>query len=274
MSKVWMVTGATRGIGAGIVQAALAAGDRVMATGRDLERLRRRWSDAPRDRIGFAQLDVAEPAHAPVAVAAALERFGRIDVLVNNAGYGLLGNFEESSPEAIERQFQTNVFGLMHVMRAALPLMRQQGRGHIMNISSVGGLVGLGGASVYCASKFAVEGLSASVRQELAPFGIHVTAVEPGFIRTDFLDDTSVEYGGELDGYASARSAFAAYNHRQPGDPVRLAQSLVQLAALPLPPAQFLGGSDAVAMASASLEARQAEIRELAELSSFADGEY
>ena len=274
MSKVWMVTGATRGIGAEIVQAGMAAGDRVMATGRDLERLRQRWNEVPRDRIGFAQLDVAEPAHAPAAVAAALERFGRIDVLVNNAGYGLLGNFEEIAPEAIERQFQTNVFGLMHVMRAALPVMRRQGRGHIMNISSVGGLIGFGGAAVYCASKFAVEGLSASVRQEVAPFGIHVTAVEPGFIRTDFLDDSSVVYGAELDGYASARLAFAAYNHQQPGDPARLAQSLVQLAAMPSPPAQFLGGSDAVAMAGASLEARQAEIGQLAELSSFADGKY
>ena len=274
MSKVWMVTGATRGIGAEIVQAALAAGDQVMATGRDLERLRQRWSEVPRERIGFAQLDVTEPAQAPLAVAAALERFGRIDVLVNNAGYGLLGNFEEIAPEAIERQFQTNVFGLMHVMRAALPFMRRQGRGHIMNISSVAGLAGFGGASVYCASKFAVEGLSASVRQEVAPFGIHVTAVEPGFIRTDFLDDSSVEYGGELEGYASARAAFASYNHQQPGDPARLAQSLVQLAALPLPPAQFLSGSDAMGIASASLEARQAEIRQLAELSSFADGKY
>jgi NAD(P)-dependent dehydrogenase (short-subunit alcohol dehydrogenase family) len=271
---VWMVTGATRGIGAEIVRAAIAAGDSVFATGRDMERLRQRWSDVPRAQIGFAQLDVTVAEHAAAAATAALARFGRIDVLVNNAGYGLLGNFEELTQAAIEQQFQTNVFGLMRVMRAVLPAMRRQAGGHIMNIASVAGLVGFGGASVYCASKFAVEGLSASVRQEVAPFGIHVTAVEPGFIRTDFLDDSSVVYGSELEGYASARAAFAAYNHHQPGDPARLAHSLVQLAAMPVPPAQFLGGSDAVAIASASLEARLAEIRQLAELSSFADGTY
>jgi NAD(P)-dependent dehydrogenase (short-subunit alcohol dehydrogenase family) len=278
MSKVWFITGASRGLGAEIAKAALQAGHRVVATGRNLAQLREVYQNVPEENIALVALDVSVEAQAHAATQAAVERFGRIDVLVNNAGYGQLGNFEEVSAQAIERQFATNVFGLMHVMRAVLPVMRRQRAGHVFNLSSIGGALGFIGAAVYCAAKHAVEGLSTSVELEVASFGIRVTVVEPGFFRTDFLDARSISYGDKpVDDYAgelSARDVYEGYNHRQPGDPARLGAALVEIAGMANPPRQFLAGSDAIDLVSRSLESRLQEIRAFASLSRSTDGAF
>jgi len=275
-SQVWFITGASRGIGFQIAQAALRAGHRVVATGRNSGQLRSAHAQAADDaNLALLELDVTSQAQIDAAVRAAVERFGRIDVLVNNAGYGLLGNFEELGADAVEQQFATNVFGLMHVMRAVLPIMRRQRAGRVFNLSSVGGALGFEGSSVYCASKFAVEGLSASVGMEVARFGITVTVVEPGFFRTDFLDASSIRYPtGSIEDYAAhdARKVYEAYNHKQAGDPARLGSALVQLAAMAAPPKQFVAGSDAVGMVTGSLQGRLDEIRAFEALSRSTDG--
>ncbi len=275
MNKVWFITGAGRGIGAHIVDAALAQGDQVVASGRTLSQLQERFGDADPARLLLVELDVAVEAQALPAVEAAVARFGRIDVLVNNAAYGQLGNLEEVPMADIARQFAVNVYGPMHMLQAALPGMRSRRAGHVINIGSVAGLVGFNGASVYCATKYAIEGLSASLALELHPFGVHVTAVEPGFFRTDFLEQSSVRYGARaIDDYAalgSVEDAYSPYRGKQLGDPARLAAAIVRLAAMDAPPTQFLAGSDAVAMTGAALDARRAGLREWQALSESTD---
>ena len=194
MSKVWFITGAGSGIGAGIAKAALKAGDRVVATARNLDKARKVLVDVAGDDLALVQLDVTSEAQAKAAVAEAVERFGRIDVVINNAGYSLLGNFEESTVPDIEAQFATNFYGVVHVMRAVLPVMREQRSGHIINIGSSAGAVGLKHCSAYSATKFAIEGLALSVGIEVEPFGIKITTVEPGMFRTDLLDSQNVRY--------------------------------------------------------------------------------
>ena len=173
MSRVWFITGAGSGIGAGVANAALRAGDRVVATGRNLEKVREVFADVASESIAFVQLDVAAEAQAKAAVDEATKRFGRIDVLVNNAGYSLLGNFEQMTTAEIQQQFATNFYGVVHLMQAALPVMRRQRSGHIINISSVAGVVGLKHCAAYAATKFAVEGLSLSVATEVEKFVDH-----------------------------------------------------------------------------------------------------
>ena len=260
MEKVWFITGAARGIGAAIAKAALDAGDSVVATSRNLPQLQAAFADRG-GRLLTLALDVDEEAAAPSAVAAALQHFDRIDVLVNNAGYGQLGLFEEVNAADVQRQFTTNVFGLMNVTRAVLPTMRRQRAGHIINLSSMGGVRGFGGASVYCASKFAIEGFADSLAPEVAPFGIKVTTVEPGFTRTDFLDRSSVRYGSiAIDDYAeaskTARDSYEQYNHRQAGDPEKLGRLIVGLASADNPPLHLASGSDAVEGIGEALQSR------------------
>ncbi|MPZ10178.1 MAG: SDR family NAD(P)-dependent oxidoreductase [Kiloniellaceae bacterium] len=276
--KIWFVTGAARGIGLEIARAALVAGDSVVATGRSRERLEAVYAPYG-EHVLAVELDVAEEAQAEAAVAAALARFGRIDVLVNNAGYGQLGLFEENGADEIERQFATNVFGTFHVTRAVLPVMRRQRSGHIFNLSSMGGALGFMGASVYCATKFAVEGFSESLAPEVEPFGIGVTIVEPGFFRTDFLDGSSVRYGDRaVADYAAlsaeAKSTYASHNHRQAGDPAKLGAALVELAAAEEPPLRYAAGSDAVDAILGSLVERQSEIERWRALSVTTDGAF
>ena len=251
-SKVWLITGASRGLGAAIARTALEAGHRVVATARNPDTLTEALG-GPNERFLPVALDVTRPEDAAAAVASATARFGRIDVLVNNAGYGQLGAFEEVSAEDIMRQFETNVFGLMHVTRAVLPVLREQRSGHIFNLSSIGGKRGGDRYSIYAASKFAVEGFSESLSAEMAPFGVHVTVVEPGFFRTDFLKTSSVRYGNQtIDDYADGSAASQAFyedrSGQQAGDPVKLAQALLTLAAAPAPPTRFAVGSDAFAL--------------------------
>ena len=276
MSKIWFVTGASSGIGAGIVGAALAAGDRVVASARSIEKLRSAIGRPEDDRLAFVALDVRCEPQAQQAIAAAVERFGRIDVLVNNAGYSLLGNLESLTTDQIERQFATNFYGVLYAMRAALPVMRRQRSGHVFNVSSMAGVIGYATASAYAATKFAVEGLSLSVAQEVERFGIKLTVVEPGFFRTDLLAPQSAVFGEvAVDGYdspASIKAQWAGYHRTQTGDPAKLGTAIVQLAAMAAPPSQFFAGSDAVRAITADLRARLDAALAHQALSSSTDG--
>lgn len=279
MSKVWFITGAGSGIGAGTAKAALAAGDRVVATGRNTQKLRNALRAVASDDLEMLQLDVCDEAQAAAAVDQAVKRFGRIDVLLNSAGRSLLGNFEELGMQEIERQFATNFWGLMHVMRAALPVMRKQRCGHIINISSVAGVVGLKHCSAYGASKFAIEGLSLAVAEEVEKFGVKLTMVEPGFFRTDLLDAANVQWpSGRIDDYAAAEQGaeeiWSAYAGQQPGDPYKLGQVLVKLCGMESPPRLFVAGSDAIAMVAPAVEARLKAVHALEALSTSTDGSF
>ncbi|WP_110950357.1 oxidoreductase [Pseudomonas bohemica] len=276
MSKVWMITGASRGLGAYIATAALSAGDRVVATARAASALDERFTEGP-DQLLRLALDVTDQAQANAAVDAALSRFGRIDVLVNNAGYGQLGPFETNTQAQVERQFQTNVFGVFNMCRAVLPAMRNQRSGQVFNLSSVGGLIGMGGASLYSASKFAVEGFSEALAQEVASFGIHVTLVEPGVFRTDFLDSSSMAFGAlSVHDYAAfvdkLQASCAAGNHQQTGNPAKLADALIALANAQTPPLRYLAGSDAYSQVNAKLVRMRDEIERWQALSASTDG--
>lgn len=274
-TKTWLVTGATRGIGREIAAAALASGANVVATGRRVAGLEASLPSEA-DRLLALPLDVTDAAQARDVAAAADAHFGRIDVLVNNAGFGQLGHFETVPREKIEDQFATNVFGLMAVTRAVLPVMRRQGAGRLINFSSIGGFLGFPGASVYCASKFAVEGFSESLALELADFGIRVTIVEPGFFRTDFLESSSVRYGNEaIEGYGDLDSAlqreYGEHNRHQPGNPAALAKLIVEVADHPDPPQRLPAGSDALSMARDTLERRKSEVEAWASKSASTD---
>jgi NAD(P)-dependent dehydrogenase (short-subunit alcohol dehydrogenase family) len=249
-NKVWFITGASRGFGLLIARDALARGDSVVAAARNPQAIVDALGVHP--KLLPVQLDVTREAAAVVAVQAAIERFGRIDVLVNNAGYGILGAVEETSAEEVRRNYETNVFGLLHVTRAVLPVMRKQHSGHVMNISSVGGYSAYQGWGVYSSTKFAVEGLSEAMALELAPLGVHVTVVEPGFFRTDFLDASSLsETAARIDDYrdtvGAMRTFAAGVNHQQPGNPEKLSKALLQLADSARPPLRLHLGSDTVA---------------------------
>ena len=264
MSKTWFITGATRGLGADIAAAALKAGDRVVATGRQRAAVSDRLG-ADSDRLLALSLDVADPAQAAAAVAAALGRFGGIDVLVNNAGYGHLGYFEETSDADVQAQYATNVFGLFNVTRAVLPAMRAARRGHVFNLSSVAGYRGIETGGLYCSSKFAIEGFSESLALELKPFGIHVTIVQPGPFRTDFLTPESLRFAVRgVDDYAERRAAqrasFEQRNGHQAGDPARLAAAFLTLAEAAEPPLRFTAGRMAVEGLAAKLQTMQAEL--------------
>ncbi len=247
--RVWLVTGASRGIGAKIVAAALANGDAVVATARDASTLIARFGDQP--GLLAATLDVTHEAQGAAVAQAAIKRFGRIDVLVNNAGFGLLGAVEEASSDEIKRLYETNVFGLLNVTRAVLPHMRAARSGHVINISSVGGFQSAPGYGVYCSTKFAVEALSEALHGELAPLGVKVTVVEPGYFRTDFLDTNSlVESPESIADYAptagEVRKLAKAVNQQQPGDPEKLAQAMITLVESANPPLRLPLGTDSV----------------------------
>ena len=276
--KVWFVTGASSGIGADVVKVALAAGDRVVATARNLDKLRSAIGQPASERLAFVLLDVTSESQAQSAIASTVEKFGRIDVLVNNAGYSVIGNLESLTTAQIKQQLDTNFYGVLYVMRAALPVMRRQRSGRIVNVSSMAGVVGYATCAAYAASKFAVEGLSLSVAQEVERFGIRVTLVEPGFFRTDLLAPQSVVFGETaVDGYdtpAAIKAQWRAYHHTQAGDPAKLGAAIVKLAAMASPPRQFFAGSDAVNGITAELNTRLGEVAAHKELSSSTDGAF
>jgi len=278
MSKTWFITGASRGLGAAIARGALDAGDRVVVTARRRETVAEIFGEDS-DTVLPLSLDVTDPAQIVAAVEAAVARFSRIDVLVNNAGYGHLGLFEETRPEDARVQFDTNVFGLFDMTRAVLPIMRRQRSGHVFNISSIGGLVGGESGSIYCASKFAVEGFTESVAAEVKPFGIRMTIVEPGFFRTDFLDASSVRHADNpIADYAEASAAIRAFydarSHNQAGDPAKLGQALVTLVNADNPPVRWSAGTDAIAVVEGKAAGLKSELDAWRDLSASTDGDF
>jgi NAD(P)-dependent dehydrogenase (short-subunit alcohol dehydrogenase family) len=256
--KTWFITGASRGFGALVAERALAKGDGVVATARNPKAIVERFGDHA--NLLAVALDVTIEDQAVAAAKAAVDRFGRIDILLNNAGFGLMGAVEEATAAEIEAVYRTNVFGLLTVSRAVLPYMRKARSGRILNISSIGGYRGAAGFGVYSSTKFAVEGLSESLHVELAPLGIHVTVIEPGAFRTDFLDESSLSVSSrQIPDYAATsgkvRSVAGSRNHNQPGDPSKLADVLVAFADAPNPPVRLPLGSDTVAAIEAKLKA-------------------
>jgi NAD(P)-dependent dehydrogenase (short-subunit alcohol dehydrogenase family) len=252
MSDVWLVTGANRGLGRAIVGAALEAGHRGVATARRSQSIDEAFGDVPADRLLRAKLDVTNLDQAHQVAQAAISAFGRVDVLVNNAGYGQFSAFEEMTPDEVRAQLETNLFGVMNVTRAVLPLMRAQRSGRIFNVASMGGYRGGNLGSAYAASKFAVVGFTESIAAEVAEFGICATIVSPGYFRTDFLDPSSARFGSgapipDYTGSAQARrETYASINHAQDGDPTKLGRALVELAGTDKPPVHFPVGRDAV----------------------------
>jgi len=247
--KVWLITGAGRGMGVDIAKAALAAGDAVVATARKAESVTAALGK--HDDLLAVKLDVTDPAAAESAVKATVERFGRTDVLVNNAGNFNAGFFEEISPEDFRAQIETTLFGPVNVTRAALPVMRAQRSGLLVTISSTAGILGQEFCTAYAASKFGVEGWIESLTPEVAPFGIRTMLVEPGFFRTELLTPESTNYAdSSIEDYAErAKQTVAAWksmNGQQSGDPAKLADALVQLASQDEPPLRFAAGADAV----------------------------
>jgi len=257
--KVWFITGAGRGMGADIAKAALAAGHAVVATGRNPEKVIQ--AVGGNEDLLAVTLDVTDPAAAEVAVRAAVDRFGRIDVLVNNAGNFYAGFFEEITPADFRAQIETTMFGPVNVTRAALPVLRAQRSGLVVTISSTAGLAGGEFLTAYAASKFGVEGWAESLAPEIAPFGIRTMIVEPGFFRTELLTPESTRYADStIEDYAQrTRQTVAAWRSmdgQQGGDPAKLADALIQLAELDEPPLRFAAGADAVGV----FEARAKEL--------------
>lgn len=263
--KTWFITGASRGFGARVVERALARGDAVVATARNPQAVIDRFGTHP--NLLAVALDVTDEAQAIAAAKAAIDRFGRIDILLNNAGFGLMGAVEEASAAEVEAVYRTNVFGLLTVTRAVLPHMREARSGRILNISSIGGYRGGAGFGIYSSTKFAVEGLSEAMHAELTPIGIHVTVVEPGYFRTDFLDASSLSVSktriADYDATAGkVRTVAAGLSHNQPGDPEKLADVLAAFVDAPNPPVRLPLGSDTVAAIEKKHESDRAILAE------------
>jgi NAD(P)-dependent dehydrogenase (short-subunit alcohol dehydrogenase family) len=269
--NVWFVTGAGRGMGIDIVKAALAAGHFVVATGRNAEAVKNIFGDS--DRLLVAKLDITSSDDADAAVAAAVDRFGRIDVLVNNAGNFYAGFFEELPPEDFRAQVETNLFGPINVTRMVLPVMRQQRSGLIVTLSSVAGLIGQPFVSAYAAAKFGLEGWMESLAAEVADFGIRTMIVEPGFFRTELLTEESTKFPEpSIDDYAKTTRetvvAWKGMSGKQGGDPTKLAKALVRLASEDEPPVRWVAGADAIEAAENKARLLVAQTNAYRELSS------
>jgi NAD(P)-dependent dehydrogenase (short-subunit alcohol dehydrogenase family) len=271
MSKVWFITGASRGMGVDFAKAALAAGHAVVATGRNTDAVA--LAVGASDDLLAVKLDVTRREDAETAVRSGVERFGCIDVLVNNAAIFEAGFFEELMPEQIERTLAANLVGQMHVTRAVLPAMRRQRSGHVITISSTAGLASAAEfTSAYAASKFALEGWMDALRVEVAPFGIHTTIVNPGFFRTELLSEQSTRYAEpSVADYDERRTsllaAWKATHGKQAGDPAKLAQALLTIASQEPPPRRFLAGADAITTAERKIADLRADIDSNRELS-------
>ena len=263
MTRTWLITGCSRGLGRALAEAVLETGDRLVATARNPESLNDLVAIGGDHAIALP-LDVTDEAAAERAVREAVERFGGLDVVVNNAGYGDVAPIEDTSLDAFRAQIETNLFGTIIVTRAAIPLFREQRGGHFIQVSSIGGRAGATGRAPYSAAKFGVEGFSEVLAIEMAPFGVKVTIVEPGGFRTDFAgSSTQITAGNPV--YAATVGKTAAmqleYDGRQPGDPARAAQAILAVASTDDPPLRLVLGSDAYARAEHTDEARLAELR-------------
>jgi len=268
--KVWLITGAGRGMGVDIAKAALAAGHKVIATGRNTDRVAKAIGGAA--NLLIVKLDVTRQADAEASVKAAVDKFGRIDVLANNAANFVAGFFEELTQEQIGQQLQTSLIGPMIVTRAVLPVMRRQRSGHIISISSTAGLTSFDFCSAYSASKFGLEGWMQALQSEVAPFGINTTVVNPGFFRTELLTEESTNYADHpIDDYNERRTLQMQFwkdaNGKQSGDPARLAQALMTIAGEKEPPRRFIAGADAIGTAEQVVAALQQQINAYRELS-------
>jgi NAD(P)-dependent dehydrogenase (short-subunit alcohol dehydrogenase family) len=269
--SVWFITGAGRGMGVDIARAALTAGHAVVASGRNTTAVTEAVGDA--DDVFVVELDVTNLASAEAAARAAVDRFGRIDVLVNNAGNFHAGFFEELTPEQIERQLTTSLVGPMNVTRAVLPVMREQRSGTVVTITSTAGVVGQEFCSAYAASKFGLEGWMESLRFEVEPFGIRTTIVEPGFFRTTLLEKESTTYAElSIDDYAErtaqTRPAWEAMSGKQSGDPAKLASALLTVVDQEHPPLRWVAGADAVATVEQKANELLAQVDAYRDLSS------
>ena len=265
-----MITGAGRGMGVDITKAALAAGHKVIATGRNTGKVAKAIGEF--EGVLVVKLDVTNAADAESAVMAAVDRFGRIDVLVNNAASFYAGFFEELSPGQIDQQLQTSLYGPMNVTRAVLPVMRKQGSGHIISISSTAGLTSFDFCSAYSASKFGLEGWMQALQSEVLPFGINTTIVNPGFFRTELLTEESTNYADHpIEDYAERRKQQMQFwkgaNGQQSGDPAKLAQALVKIASEKKPPLRFIAGADAINTAEQVVATLQQQLNAYRELS-------
>jgi NAD(P)-dependent dehydrogenase (short-subunit alcohol dehydrogenase family) len=269
MSKIWLITGAGRGMGVDIAKAALAAGYEVVATGRNTARVAEALGNSA--NLLVVKLDITKPADAESAVKATLDKFGRVDVLVNNAANFYAGFFEELTPQQMERQLSTSLIGPMNVTRAILPVMRKQRSGLIITISSTAGLTGFEFGTAYAASKFGLEGWMQSLQAEVEPFGINTITVNPGFFRTELLTEESTNFAERtIDDYNERRAKqmefWKGYNGQQSGDPAKLAQALITISGQDKPPLRFMAGADAVETAekvAATLQQQTAAYREL-----------
>lgn len=275
--KVWFVTGSNKGIGAAIVKEALAEGYKVVAGARKTQEAELNLGTHP--NLHIIQLDICDDEQVRKAVAMTMEKFGRIDVLVNNAGYGLMGYFEEMSEATIRRQIETNLFGTMKITRAILPIMREQKSGFVVTVSSTSGIRAVGGGAVYSASKFALEGWSEGMNIDMKPFGIRFMLLEPGAFRTDFANaDTSMQLPDlQVEGYREAREAmanvFSSMNGTQAGDPAKLAKGLVKVVNSEDAPVRLLISKGAIPAVSTYYKTRYAEFEKWREVSADSDFE-
>ena len=268
--KVWFLTGTSRGMGVDFAKAALVAGHAVVATGRNTDAVSKAVGQA--EDLLVVKLDVTSPVEAEAAVQTAVERFGRIDVLVNNAANFYAGYFEELTPAQIAQQLAAGLIGPMNVTRAVLPVMRKQRSGHILSISSGAGLMGFEFNSAYCAAKFGLEGWMEALHSEVAPFGIHTTIVNPGFFRTKLLTQESTNYAEPsiadyAERHAARREWYESQNGQQSGDPAKLAQALIMIAGQQPPPRRFIAGADAIAVAEQKVQDLQQQINFYRDLS-------
>jgi NAD(P)-dependent dehydrogenase (short-subunit alcohol dehydrogenase family) len=264
LQRTWLITGISSGLGRALAEAVLARGDRVVGTARGETTSKEFSALAPGRSIGII-LDVTDEKAVKRAIAQVEKEIGPIDILVNNAGYGLVGGVEETSLEETRAQFETNVFGVLAVLKAALPFMRARRKGRIINITSVSGLVGWASLGIYTGSKFALEGISETLALELAPLGIKVIMIEPGGLRTDFATRSRRFTAQTIDDYAATvghnRGLLAEHAGHEPGDPARAAEAIVNVAIMDEPPLRLLIGSDAVLYADTKLRAQMDEIR-------------
>lgn len=263
MSKVWLITGTSSGFGRALAEAVLERGERVVLTARkiaDIEDLARKFGD---DALAFA-LDVTDEDERKATVKAALEKFGRVDVLANIAGQGSLGALEEFSSEQIRQQFEVNCFGVLEMTREILPVMREQKSGHILNLTSIGGLAAVGGFALYCATKFAVEGFSEALRDEVKPLGIKITIVEPGAFRTDFAGASNVRPEKAIDDYKPVIEPIQNYLYgndgKQPGDPAKAAEAMIEAVESENPPLRLMLGADAYGLWEQKRAAEKTEL--------------
>ncbi|BAY73769.1 short-chain dehydrogenase/reductase SDR [Nostoc linckia NIES-25] len=266
--RIWFITGSSKGLGRALAETVLEQGDTVVLTARNPELIKDLAARFPEHTLAL-QLDVTKREEVQEAVKQAISKFGRIDVLVNNAGYGILGAIEEVNNEEVRRQFETNFFGVLELLRTVLPYMRQQGNGHIVNISSVGGFVGYAGTGIYNSTKFAIEGISEALAQEVTPLGIKITIVEPGAFRTDFVTRSLVIADSEIKDYETAIGEMRQgardildnkLEFKEPGDPKKAALAIIKAVNSKNPPLRLALGEDAIYAINGKLESVKTEL--------------